>query len=140
MATIRAAGPTAQRLIALGTVGSACLAITLGAFRAGTGTPHLGDLLPLLLAIGLAGCIVQAYRSPLMLGGKATIHVTSIPMYLAVVLLPPALAGVAVGLGTLGGGLVGCRVCYNPLRHVATHAARLGLVAVLASSAMRNAA
>ena len=133
MATTRTAGPTAQRLIALGTVGSACLAIALSAYRAGVATPHLGDLLPLLLAMGLAGCIVQAYRSPLMLGGKATIHVTSIPMYLAVVLLPPALAGAAVGLGTLGGGLVGCRICHNPLRHIVTHAARLGLVVVLAS-------
>lgn len=134
MASTRTAGPTAQRLIALGTVGSACLAIALSAFCAEAGTPNLGGLLTLLLAIGLAFAIVQAYRFPLMLGSKATMTVTGIPIYLAVVLLPPALAGAAVGLGTLGGELVGCRICNNPLRHIVTHAARLGLVAVLASS------
>jgi len=134
LASTRTAGPTAQRLIALGTIGLACLAIALSAFCAEAGTPNLGGLLTLLLAIGLAFAIVQAYRFPLMLGSKATMTVTGIPIYLTVVLLPPALAGAAVGLGTLGGELVGCRICNNPLRHIVTHAARLGLVAVLASS------
>lgn len=126
-------GPAAQMVVGGGTVGLACLAITTAALRSPWTGSTMEQLWQVALSLGLAGSIILAYKFPLQVSHKATLHVTGVPMYLAVIHLPPALAGATVGLGILGGEFVARCRCSNPVSHVLTHAGRLGLTALLAS-------
>src|SRR5947209_8070833 len=59
----------------------------------------------MLLALGLVGATVVAYRFPLHLRRKTKVYMSSVPFYLLAVLVPPPLAATAAGAGALLGEL-----------------------------------
>src|SRR5262245_38837417 len=56
----------------------------------------------LLVATGLAAAVVAAGHYPIHLQYRTKILLTTVPLYLAATLLPPALAALSAGLGVLG--------------------------------------
>lgn len=73
-----------------------------GSWRARHTHAHVGDLrAQVLLAVCLVGAIVAARRYPIHIRHETKILMDTVPMFLAVVLLPTALALTTVGLGRL---------------------------------------
>src|SRR5437870_1712826 len=54
-----------------------------------------------LVAAGLAAAVVAAGRYPIHLQYRTKILLSTVPIYLAATLLPPALAALSAGLGVL---------------------------------------
>jgi HD-GYP domain-containing protein (c-di-GMP phosphodiesterase class II) len=84
-------------------VGSILAGLALAYFWAGTSLAAMqaGGLRTPLLGLFLVIALVIANRYPIHVQSHTKVLVISVPLYLMAVLLPPALAALAAGLGTL---------------------------------------
>jgi len=89
---------------------------------------------PLLLcAMALLVCVVLAYKFPIHLRFQLKIYMSSVPLYLMAVLLPPPLAATLAGAGMLTGELMVQAERKNYPSDIATNVARWIPVALLSS-------
>lgn len=88
-----------QPLISFG-VGAAALAM-LGV--GWTRQSHALDLPTAQLAIILTAALIPSYRFPVHIQRGIKVCMSSVPLYLAAVLLPPGLAAIVAGAGVFGG-------------------------------------
>src|SRR5258708_604929 len=63
--------------------------------------PLTALVMSVLAAAGLAAAVVAAGRYPIHLQYRTKVLLTTVPIYLAATLLPPALAALSAGLGVL---------------------------------------
>ncbi len=97
------------------------------------GASTLGSLPLLLCAMALLVCVVLAYKFPIHLRFQLKIYMTSVPLYLMAVLLPPPLAATLAGAGMLTGELMVQAERKNYPSDIATNVARWIPVALLSS-------
>ena len=88
-----------QPLVAI--VTSGCSLIALGWVWFGAGYASSGNLSALPLALALSLAVVVAGQYPIHYGYRLKMEVTTIPLYLMAVLLPPPVASLSTGLGIL---------------------------------------
>ena len=100
-------------------------------------TPLLGrdgvGLQLLLVAVGLAAAVVAAGRYPIHLQYRTKVLLTTVPLYLAANLLPPAMAALSAGLGVLVLQLIERKRKGSLPSDMATAVARWVIVAALSS-------
>ncbi len=97
------------------------------------GAARLESLPLLLCAVALLVCVVLAYKFPIHLRFQLKIYMSSVPLYLMAVLLPPPLAATLAGAGMLTGELMVQAERKNYPSDIATNVARWIPVALLSS-------
>jgi len=86
-----------------------------------------------LLTMGLVAAVVVANRFPVHIGHNTKLNVSSVPLYLMVVFLPPALAALVVGIAVLLSELSVRRMRPTYLCDLATDSGRWMIVALSGS-------
>jgi signal transduction histidine kinase len=99
--------------------------------RAPGGISGPGTVPVALLALGLVIAIVVATRFPIHIRRKTKVHMASVPFYLLAVLVPPALAATAAGVGALLGELSVRAQRGNSAGDIASEVGRRVLVVLL---------
>jgi HD-GYP domain-containing protein (c-di-GMP phosphodiesterase class II) len=84
-----------------------------------------------VLAAALILAVALAYKFPIYLRHDTKVLLFTVPLYLLVVVLPPALGLTAVGLGVLGGQLLVRKQFGNYPSDIATHVGRWTLLATI---------
>ncbi|MDB5056766.1 MAG: hypothetical protein JWO59_238, partial [Chloroflexi bacterium] len=85
------------------------------------------------LALGLTAAVVVAYRYPIHVLVHTKVLLITVVYYLLAALVPPALAGLAAGLGTLGGELLQRRRSGAYPSDMATEAGRRTIMVIIGS-------
>jgi HD-GYP domain-containing protein (c-di-GMP phosphodiesterase class II) len=116
-------------------VGVVTAALAVAAMLAAWGhTPSTSALLPRAwLAPALAGTVVLAYRFPIHAGHKTKINLCTVVYYLLAVLVPPPLAAVSAGLGSLAGEVSQRVQSGSYPSDIATEAGRRALIVLVAA-------
>src|SRR5579859_2024205 len=127
---MRPASLTPQPLVAC--VLTALAVVAVWASSAGTGVGLLSQhaVPSVLVAASLTAALLWTYRLPVEFGYHTKIQLTSVPLYLMAVLLPPPLAALCAGLGAWAGELSVRKKRHNHLSDMATTAARFALLAL----------
>ena len=120
-----------QPLVGAGTGALALLALAAAWIRAPMGIGGAATVPVMLLALFLIGAIVVANRFPIHIRRKTKVYMTSVPFYLLAVLVPPALAATAAGVGALLGELSMRAQRGNSAGDIASEVGRRVLVVLL---------
>ena len=91
------------------------------------------SLQPLLVAAGLAAAVTAAGHYPIHLQYRTKVLLTTVPLYLAAALLPPALAALSAGAGVLAVQLIERQRKGSLPSDIATATARWVILAALSS-------
>src|SRR5712692_654641 len=86
-----------------------------------------------LLTFGLAACVALAGQYAIHIRYHTKVTLTTLPLYLAAVLLPPPVAALTAGFGTLGSQLLAHAKRGNSVSIIATATSRWVVVALLSS-------
>ncbi len=118
--------------VALATAGLAAVSLTATVFR--ESAQQGGAPLPTIaLALGLAAAVTASYRYPIHIRHQTKVCLFTLAYYLLAVLVPPAIAGAAAGLGALCGELAVRRTSGTFVSDIVTETGRRVLTVVVSA-------